>query len=74
MLIEAGALQEGASLYDPSNIILLQHLISGLRAHILFKKNVDYIVTNDEVVVPQWSHLNCVTTFGFRFFIEDVLI
>ncbi len=51
MLIEAGALQEGASLYDPSNIILLQHLISGLRAHILFKKNVDYIVTNDEVVI-----------------------
>ena len=32
------------------------------------------VVTNDEVVVPQWSHLNCVTTFGFRFRIEDVLI
>ena len=51
MLIEAGALQEGSSLYDVSNIILLQHLISGLRAHVLFKKNVDYIVTNDEVVI-----------------------
>jgi len=44
-------LQEGSSLYDVSNIILLQHLISGLRAHVLFKKNVDYIVTNDEVVI-----------------------
>ena len=51
MLIEAGALQEGSSLYDVSNIILLQHLISGLRAHVVFKKNVDYIVTNDEVVI-----------------------
>jgi preprotein translocase subunit SecA len=51
MLIEAGALQEGSSLYEPINIILLQHLISGLRAHVLFKKNVDYIVTNDEVVI-----------------------
>ena len=51
MLIEAGALQEGRSLYDASNIILLQHLISGLRAHVLFQKNVDYIVQNDEVVI-----------------------
>ena len=51
MLIEAGALQEGASLYDASNIILLQHLISGLRAHVLFQKNVDYIVQNDDVVI-----------------------
>ena len=51
MLIEAGALTEGSSLYDASNIILLQHLISGLRAHVLFKKNVHYIVKNDEVVI-----------------------
>jgi preprotein translocase subunit SecA len=51
MLIEAGALTEGSSLYDASNIILLQHLISGLRAHNLFQKNVDYIVKNDEVVI-----------------------
>ncbi len=51
MLIEAGALQEGASLYDASNIILLQHLISGLRAHVLFQKNVDYIVQGDDVVI-----------------------
>ncbi len=51
MLIEAGALTEGSNLYDASNIILLQHLISGLRAHVLFKKNVHYIVKNDEVVI-----------------------
>ena len=51
MLIEAGALTEGSSLYDSSNIILLQHLISGLRAHVLFQKNVHYIVKNDEVVI-----------------------
>ena len=51
MLIEAGALAEGASLYDASNIILMQHLISGLRAHILFQKNIDYIVKDDEVVI-----------------------
>ena len=51
MLIEAGALTEGSTLYDPSNIILLQHLISGLRAHVLFQKNVHYIVKNDEVII-----------------------
>ena len=51
MLIQAGALSEGSSLYDASNIILLQHLISGLRAHVLFQKNVDYIVKNDEVII-----------------------
>ena len=51
LLIEAGALAEGSSLYDASNIILLQHMISGLRAHVLFQKNVHYIVKNDEVVI-----------------------
>lgn len=51
MLIEAGALQPEASLYDASNIILMQHLLSGLRAHVLFKKNIDYIVRSDEVVI-----------------------
>ena len=51
MLIELGILEEGASLYDASNIILMGHLISALRAHILFQKNVDYLVKNDEVVI-----------------------
>jgi len=51
MLIEAGALAPESSLYDASNIILMQHLLSGLRAHILFKKNVDYLVKDDEVVI-----------------------
>ena len=51
LLIKAGALPEGSSLYDASNIILLKHLISALRAHVLFQKNVDYIVKDDEVVI-----------------------
>ena len=51
LLINAGALPEGSSLYDASNIIFLKHLISALRAHVLFQKNVDYIVKDDEVVI-----------------------
>jgi len=51
LLIKAGALLEGASLYDASNILLMQHINSGLRAHILFQIDVDYIVTEDEIVI-----------------------
>ena len=51
MLINAGVLEEGSSLYDPGNIILMGHLISGLRAHVLFQKNIDYLVKNDEVII-----------------------
>ncbi|HAO44495.1 MAG TPA: preprotein translocase subunit SecA, partial [Gammaproteobacteria bacterium] len=51
MLINAGALPEGASLYDASNILLMQHISSALRAHVLFQKDVDYIVQEDEVVI-----------------------
>ena len=51
MLIKSGHLAEGSSLYDPGNIILMGHLLSGLRAHLLFQKNVDYLVKDDEVVI-----------------------
>ncbi|MDC0239771.1 preprotein translocase subunit SecA [Candidatus Thioglobus sp.] len=51
LLIKADALPEESSLYDASNIILLKHLISALRAHVLFQKNVDYIVKDDEVLI-----------------------
>jgi len=43
LLIGAGALPEGASLYDASNILLMQHINSALRAHILLKNDVDYM-------------------------------
>ena len=51
LLIEAGALPEGASLYDASNILLMQHINSALRAHILFHKDDHYIIDGDEVVI-----------------------
>jgi len=51
LLIDAGALPEGASLYDASNILLMQHINSALRAHILFKIDDNYIIDGDEIVI-----------------------
>ncbi|MBI9088741.1 MAG: preprotein translocase subunit SecA [Desulfobacterium sp.] len=39
------------NLYDPSNIESLHHLNQALKAHTLFKRDVDYIVKDDEVVI-----------------------
>jgi preprotein translocase subunit SecA len=39
------------NLYDPRNISWLHHVNQALKAHILFKKDVDYIVKNGEVVI-----------------------
>jgi len=39
------------NLYDPKNIDYLHHLTQALKAHVLFKRDVDYIVQNSEVVI-----------------------
>ena len=51
MLTDAGLLAEGESLYSAHNLGLLTHVYSGLRAHKLFHRNVEYIVQNDQVLL-----------------------
>jgi preprotein translocase subunit SecA len=51
LLSDAGILKEGDSLYDVSNIGLMHHIIAALRAHVLFQKDVDYIVAEHEIVI-----------------------
>ncbi len=39
------------NLYDPRNIETLHHVHQGLKAHALFKLDVDYVVKDDEVII-----------------------
>ncbi|HZF74352.1 MAG TPA: preprotein translocase subunit SecA [Acetobacteraceae bacterium] len=49
-LREAGLLTEG-ELYDIGNVTLVHHANQSLRAHVLFTRDVDYIVRQDKVVI-----------------------
>src|SRR6185503_1068129 len=51
IMTSAGLLPEGASLYDPSNIVLMHHLYAGIRAHALYHRDQHYVVMNDEIVI-----------------------
>lgn len=51
MLVKAGLLKEGESLYDVENIMLIHHINAALRAYTLFHRDVDYIVKQGEVVI-----------------------
>src|SRR6185369_2422183 len=51
LMLEGGLLRQGESLYDPTNIRLMHHLNAALRAHAIFKKDVEYIVRNGEVII-----------------------
>ncbi|MBL4826162.1 MAG: preprotein translocase subunit SecA [Spongiibacteraceae bacterium] len=51
LLTQAGLLSEQESLYSAGNLSLLQHVYSGLRAHLLFTNDVEYIVQDNQVVL-----------------------
>ncbi|HIE39877.1 MAG TPA: preprotein translocase subunit SecA [Thiomicrorhabdus sp.] len=51
LLAEVGLLEEGESLYDAANIGLMIHINAALRANLLFEKDRDYIVEDNEVVI-----------------------
>jgi len=51
IMLESGLLREGESLYDPANIRLMHHLNAALRAHALYKRDVEYIVRGGEVII-----------------------
>ncbi|MGH8207084.1 MAG: preprotein translocase subunit SecA, partial [Steroidobacteraceae bacterium] len=51
LMLEAGLLRENESLYDSTNIRLMHHLNAALRAHALYKRDVEYIVRGGEVII-----------------------
>ncbi|HUR40687.1 MAG TPA: preprotein translocase subunit SecA [Verrucomicrobiae bacterium] len=51
LMREAGLLGEDESLYDAAHIILMHHLNAALRAHNLYKRDVDYMVRNGQVII-----------------------
>ena len=50
LLQEAGLLQTG-NLYDIQNMSIVHHVNQALKAHHLFKRDVDYIVKNGKVII-----------------------
>ncbi len=51
LMASAGLIQPGESLYDARNIMLMQHLSAALRAHAVYRRDVEYIVKDGEVVI-----------------------
>jgi preprotein translocase subunit SecA len=51
LMRDAGLLGEEESLYDPSHIILMHHLNAALRAHHLYRRDVEYLVRNGQVII-----------------------
>ncbi|OED70220.1 preprotein translocase subunit SecA [Vibrio crassostreae] len=56
LMVKNGLMEEGDTLYSPTNISLLHHVNAALRAHVLFEKDVDYIVTEEGEVVIVDEH------------------
>lgn len=51
ILAANGLFPEGASLYDPANIQLMNHLNAALRAHHLYQRDQHYVVQEGEIVI-----------------------
>lgn len=51
LLRQEGILKKDENLYDAKNISLMHHVQAALRAHVLFQRNVDYIVNNRQIVI-----------------------
>lgn len=51
LLLQMGLLEQGASLYDPAHISLMHYINATLRAHVLYQRDVHYVVKNNQVVI-----------------------
>ncbi len=50
-LLSAAGLLNGNNLYDLQNIAIVHHVNNAIKAHYLFKRDVDYIVKDNKVII-----------------------
>ena len=50
-LVQQEMLAEGESLYAAGNLTLLHHVHACLRAHVIFQKDVDYVIQGGQIVI-----------------------
>ena len=50
-MLEAAGLLQGENLYDFENTQVVHHLNQALRANVMFKRDTDYIVKDDKVII-----------------------
>ncbi|HQS95045.1 MAG: preprotein translocase subunit SecA [Novosphingobium sp. 17-62-19] len=49
--LETAGLLEGSNLYDVENTMVVHHLDQALKANVMFKRDIDYIVKDDKIVI-----------------------
>jgi preprotein translocase subunit SecA len=50
-LLENAGLLMGSNLYDYENTVVVHHLDQALKAQVMFKKDTDYIIKDDKIVI-----------------------
>jgi len=51
ILLKNKFINESSDIYNTSNIQLFSHIDSALKAHLIYKKDIDYVIENNEVVI-----------------------
>ncbi len=50
-LLETAGLLQGSNLYDAENTMVVHHLDQALKANVMFKRDTDYIVKDDKIII-----------------------
>ncbi len=51
LLVSNNLIDNSSSLYQSNNIMIMHYVISSLKAHFLYKRNVDYLVKNNQILI-----------------------
>ena len=51
ILLNNNLIESAGDIYNTNNIQLFSHIDSALKAHLIYKKDIDYVVENNEIVI-----------------------